>query len=269
MVKAEFTVKSDVWSWAILAIEIYTDGTKPFPTVTNADLPMQIMGGLRPMQPTNTCPNAVYELIETCWKLQPIDRPDFDTLRNKMRKIKESGVVLPVPKKGAHSGSAPAFNNDYADFNTSSSDGVGASQAPLASPVSGTLSDDYEMPTNAAATAPIEVLVDDATAPFVDQGRSRYVSTGFVRTAVDEDEAIPCKYGCGHTCDAKDQAKLPEHEASCTSFYTAVDSVRALAGGVDSAPPPTRRLSGPLKSNSGDTDVLQAAPPPSTDTTRL
>jgi hypothetical protein len=165
MVKAEFTVKSDVWSWAILAIEIYTDGTKPFPTVTNADLPMQIMGGLRPMQPTKTCPNAVYELIETCWKLQPIDRPDFDTLHNKLKRMKELGVVLPVPKKGSHSGSAPAFNNDYAVFNSSSSDGVGASQASSAPPVSGTDSDGFEMPTSAAATAPIEVVVYDAEAP--------------------------------------------------------------------------------------------------------
>jgi hypothetical protein len=308
MVKAEFTVKSDVWSWAILAIEIYTDGAKPFPTVTNADLPMQIMAGLRPAQPTRTCPDDVYELIETCWKLQATDRPDFDTLHGKLRNMKQLSIVPPDVLKGAHSGTSPAFNNDYTDFETGSvlahanapatnetdqqervagSDNTNSCSNADQTLASGALSDDYEMPTRDAAAAPIEApvnAVSHAAFKHSDQGRSRYVSTGFVRAEVaapgvlawdgaaglpppppsdepaativtsggdDAKFAIPCKYGCGHMCDAKDQCQLQEHEASCTSFYTAVDSFRASAGNMDSATPPFpgRRLSGPLRSS--------------------
>jgi serine/threonine protein kinase len=79
MLLARFTQKSDIWSWAILGIEIYTDGSRPFPDVTIHDLPTRVMQGLVPDQPAG-CSNEVYGLLKRCWAQASEDRPDFATI---------------------------------------------------------------------------------------------------------------------------------------------------------------------------------------------
>jgi hypothetical protein len=59
MMTASFTLKSDVWAWAILVIEIFTDGETPFPYVPTSELPTKIVRGLLPEQPKQ-CPVEVY-----------------------------------------------------------------------------------------------------------------------------------------------------------------------------------------------------------------
>ena len=74
-----FTPASDVWSWSMLAVEIFTGGMRPFAGVANAALPQRLSAGLRPSQP-DSCPQATFELLQQCWQAEPSRRPTFDAL---------------------------------------------------------------------------------------------------------------------------------------------------------------------------------------------
>ena len=78
MMNSVYTMKSDVWSWSILVIEIYTNGAKPFDHLPNAEVPLAVMQeGLRPERPKN-CQPKVFELLQQCWSARPSQRPTFD-----------------------------------------------------------------------------------------------------------------------------------------------------------------------------------------------
>ena len=73
-------MKSDVWSWSILVVEIYTNGAKPFAAYTNAEVPLAVMQeGARPDRPAS-CPPPVFGLLEMCWSARAAQRPTFDEI---------------------------------------------------------------------------------------------------------------------------------------------------------------------------------------------
>ena len=81
-----FTPASDVWSWGILGLEIFTDGMRPFAGVHNAVLPQRISAGLRPSQPP-MCPDRTFELLKQCWDAEPSQRPTFEELVTACEKL--------------------------------------------------------------------------------------------------------------------------------------------------------------------------------------
>lgn len=79
MTEAKFTQASDVWSWGILGIEVYTNGARLFDEWSNMQLPGKICTGLRPKQPP-LCADPVFKMLARCWNQTAADRPDFDAL---------------------------------------------------------------------------------------------------------------------------------------------------------------------------------------------
>ncbi|XP_037077278.1 tyrosine-protein kinase Src64B-like isoform X2 [Pollicipes pollicipes] len=75
----KFTIKSDVWSFGVLLMEIVTYGAVPYPGITNRDLVMQLIRGYRMPRPTD-CPEAMYEIMLKAWNLEPMSRPTFEFL---------------------------------------------------------------------------------------------------------------------------------------------------------------------------------------------
>lgn len=71
-----YTHASDVWSFAILAVEIYTLGEVPWPGLGNLETVAAIALGQRPQQP-EACPDNIYHMLTSCWTLDPDDRPTF------------------------------------------------------------------------------------------------------------------------------------------------------------------------------------------------
>ena len=68
---------ADVWSWAVCAWKILTLGEEPYGDMSGDDvLDLLQNGGSRLAQPIN-CPDAVYEVLQRCWSLEPRQRPDF------------------------------------------------------------------------------------------------------------------------------------------------------------------------------------------------
>ncbi|XP_075057314.1 tyrosine-protein kinase Blk [Mixophyes fleayi] len=76
-----FTIKSDVWSFGILLIEIVTYGRIPYPGMSNPEVIQLLDEGYRMPCPEN-CTVELYELMMKCWRDKPEDRPTFEYLQS-------------------------------------------------------------------------------------------------------------------------------------------------------------------------------------------
>ncbi|XP_019639618.1 PREDICTED: uncharacterized protein LOC109481477 [Branchiostoma belcheri] len=74
-----YTSQSDVWSFGIVLYEICTLGGDPYPGVSVSELKDRLQTGFRMDQPED-CPGAMYDLMQQCWRRQPIQRPLFSQL---------------------------------------------------------------------------------------------------------------------------------------------------------------------------------------------
>lgn len=81
-----FTIKSDVWSFAILLTEIVTYGRVPYPGMTNAEVLHHVEHGYRMPCPPN-CPPALYNIMLDCWHPADVERPTFETLQWKLEEF--------------------------------------------------------------------------------------------------------------------------------------------------------------------------------------
>eukprot|EP00123_Amoebidium_parasiticum_P013343 comp21903_c0_seq2/m.31439 comp21903_c0_seq2/g.31439 ORF comp21903_c0_seq2/g.31439 comp21903_c0_seq2/m.31439 type:complete len:397 (-) comp21903_c0_seq2:888-2078(-) len=78
-----FTIKSDVWSFGVLLYEMVTNGSNPYPGMTNQGVLEEVNKGYR-MPCPDKCPDYVYKIMLDCWKATPEDRPTFDSLASKL-----------------------------------------------------------------------------------------------------------------------------------------------------------------------------------------
>uniref|UniRef100_A0A8C4GTI5 Tyrosine-protein kinase n=1 Tax=Dicentrarchus labrax TaxID=13489 RepID=A0A8C4GTI5_DICLA len=76
-----FTIKSDMWSFGVLLYEIITYGKIPYPGMTKAEVMSSLQRGYRMPQPDN-CPAELYEIMMSCWRNKPEDRPTFDYMQS-------------------------------------------------------------------------------------------------------------------------------------------------------------------------------------------
>ena len=113
MLEAKFTTASDVWSWAIFAIEVYQDGAQPYTGHKNGGLQLKIIEGLRPEQP-GEMPTKVFKLLEKCWDKTTSKRPTFYEIVRSMKRLEKANGSDELAR--TPSTKVAAFNNDYADF---------------------------------------------------------------------------------------------------------------------------------------------------------
>ncbi|XP_029962341.1 tyrosine-protein kinase Mer [Salarias fasciatus] len=83
-----FTVKSDVWAFGVTMWEIATRGMTPYPGVQNHEIYDHLVEGHRLKQPAD-CLDELYEIMYSCWRADPLDRPLFPQLREMLEKISE------------------------------------------------------------------------------------------------------------------------------------------------------------------------------------
>ncbi|XP_015282747.1 PREDICTED: tyrosine-protein kinase receptor UFO [Gekko japonicus] len=84
-----YTIKSDVWSFGVTMWEIATRGQTPYPGVENSEIYDYLRQGNRLKQPID-CLDGLYELMMSCWALNPRDRPSFEVLHGALEKILKS-----------------------------------------------------------------------------------------------------------------------------------------------------------------------------------
>uniref|UniRef100_A0A8C8XEB1 Tyrosine-protein kinase n=1 Tax=Panthera leo TaxID=9689 RepID=A0A8C8XEB1_PANLE len=76
-----FTIKSDVWSFGILLMEIVTYGRIPYPGMSNPEVIRALEHGYRMPRPEN-CPEGLYNMMTRCWKNRPEERPTFEYIQS-------------------------------------------------------------------------------------------------------------------------------------------------------------------------------------------
>ncbi|ESO07211.1 hypothetical protein HELRODRAFT_186886 [Helobdella robusta] len=74
-----FSIKSDVWSFGILLVELVTYGNTPYPGMTAAEVQLKLQGAFRHPKPPG-CSDELYEIMLQCWHANPQKRPTFDSL---------------------------------------------------------------------------------------------------------------------------------------------------------------------------------------------
>ncbi|KAG9493359.1 tyrosine-protein kinase FRK [Eleutherodactylus coqui] len=79
----KFSVKSDVWSFGILLLEIATYGKMPYPGMNGKQALERLEKGYRIPKPFN-CPQDLYNIMLECWNAKPENRPTFETLQWKL-----------------------------------------------------------------------------------------------------------------------------------------------------------------------------------------
>ncbi|EHB11718.1 Tyrosine-protein kinase HCK [Heterocephalus glaber] len=76
-----FTIKSDVWSFGILLMEIVTYGRIPYPGMSNPEVIRALEHGYRMPRPDH-CPEELYNIMTRCWKNRPEERPTFEYIQS-------------------------------------------------------------------------------------------------------------------------------------------------------------------------------------------
>ncbi|KAK3093185.1 hypothetical protein FSP39_012370 [Pinctada imbricata] len=88
-----FSTASDVWSYGIVLFEIVTLGGTPYPTIDTRDLLRELKNGYRMEKPDN-CSEQIYQIMRSCWRENPHDRPTFTKLRTILDHILEADSGL-------------------------------------------------------------------------------------------------------------------------------------------------------------------------------
>ncbi|KAM3852222.1 tyrosine-protein kinase Mer isoform 2-T2 [Vipera latastei] len=91
-----YTTKSDVWAFGVTMWEIATRGMTPYPGVQNHEIYDYLLHGHRLKQPEG-CLDDLYEIMYSCWRADPVDRPTFSELKLHLEKILESLPALGEP----------------------------------------------------------------------------------------------------------------------------------------------------------------------------
>ncbi|KAI1287027.1 Vascular endothelial growth factor receptor 2 [Halotydeus destructor] len=88
-----FTIKSDVWSFAVLCWEFFTLGGNPYPGVEIDEIFFtKLKNGYR-MEKPDYCPDFFYDdIMQLCWAADPKDRPDFTGLSEILGQLMDSRV---------------------------------------------------------------------------------------------------------------------------------------------------------------------------------
>ncbi|KAI9457793.1 hypothetical protein BJY52DRAFT_1223704 [Lactarius psammicola] len=83
------TFKADVWSFGLLCLEVFTDAD-PYSSYSDLYVPVLLSQGKPPEDPGTAAvglSSKMWELMQSCWEVDPVVRPDMDKIQLAMRNI--------------------------------------------------------------------------------------------------------------------------------------------------------------------------------------
>ena len=183
-----FATTSDVWSFGIVIVEIFTNGGKPYAGMDNAAVIRDVQAGHRNAQPTS-CPDALYAVLLRCWDATPSARPTFSELVDEVEAIFEElggdGMVHAVGPAPTRPGST-FINNAYAAATEADADAGGVDSSDYLD----TAPDPHHTHKHAVSVSTMEE--GDYLQPAAESGRGPGAFPGalsLVETAFDSFEA--------------------------------------------------------------------------------
>lgn len=78
---ANFSIKSDVWSFGIVLFEIITHGLTPYPDMTDDEVKHKVVHEKYHLPQPKGCPDKLYNIMNQCWKEDPACRHTFEALQ--------------------------------------------------------------------------------------------------------------------------------------------------------------------------------------------
>eukprot|EP01126_Amoeba_proteus_P044003 TRINITY_DN4868_c0_g1_i1.p1 TRINITY_DN4868_c0_g1~~TRINITY_DN4868_c0_g1_i1.p1 ORF type:complete len:432 (+),score=70.88 TRINITY_DN4868_c0_g1_i1:614-1909(+) len=90
--KKGYSEKADIYSYGIILWELLTR-ERPYSDVNDFSVPVLVTRGERPAIPKN-CDKEYRTLVTKCWHKQPLKRPSFDKILEKLRIMRTVGVVV-------------------------------------------------------------------------------------------------------------------------------------------------------------------------------
>lgn len=86
----KFTTYSDVWSYGVLTWEIFSYAEQPYTGMTLEQVFLETQQGHQLPCPEDT-PVAMYNIMKSCWSLNEMSRPSFQTLNSHLSDL-ETGI---------------------------------------------------------------------------------------------------------------------------------------------------------------------------------
>lgn len=86
MSTSKYTAASDVWSFAVVVCEIFSNGATPYASWDLATVIKNVQAGERMAQPSG-CPLPLYLFLLECWHVDANSRPSFGKVHNFLLKL--------------------------------------------------------------------------------------------------------------------------------------------------------------------------------------
>jgi serine/threonine protein kinase len=127
---SKYSQATDVWSWAVLAYEVFSLGQRPYSDWTDKEVWIKVKDGERLARPTDFCTKDTWDrFILPCFASDPAQRPSFAALLESLEK--ELGANMQAGTLKLLTQSSAAGADGRKSWFGSSSMWSGSSSAPL------------------------------------------------------------------------------------------------------------------------------------------
>ncbi|XP_054709751.1 inactive tyrosine-protein kinase 7-like [Uloborus diversus] len=80
VISDNWSIKSDVWSFAVLIWEVFHKAELPFSDMSNDEVMQKLQAKELKISLPNDAPDSLVKLIDKCWSQNPNDRPTFSEI---------------------------------------------------------------------------------------------------------------------------------------------------------------------------------------------
>ena len=113
-----FTQASDVWSFAVVVVEMLQNGTSPYHGQSNPNVMKLVLSGGRHSKPSDDCTDELFKFMLLCWHQDVARRPTFAKVVEFFEPLAEpAGKPEVKPRKVANTNKEwTSANNEYTGF---------------------------------------------------------------------------------------------------------------------------------------------------------